>query len=241
MGDGVLPTVQPVPDLSKFVSSDEDINDDRKNAVMLIKKYSKTPIIAQKSDRDWFWGDLDIEWDQELEEEAKEIVRANYNALEAHYPFQISEWFVNWYRYMPEIIDKHIRGTGQIDWNLFFSLAYPLKTCGAYSFQTLIQKLNFRQAQDVRQQIYQDCYDNPKLRQAIINGDVIPPIYTYYTPYSKIRKEVLKKVREGSKTLVIDDSSKELFTQAAQLVEEQGLSTQEALAKAEKSMKENSP
>ena len=208
---------------------------------MLIKKYSKTPVIAQKSDRDWFWGDIDIEWDQELEEEAKEIVRANYDVLEQRYPFEISEWFVNWYRFMPEIIEKHISGTGQVDWNLFFSLAYPLKTCGAYSFQTLIHKLNIKQNQDVRQQIYQDCYDDPKLRQAIVNGDVIPPIYTYYTPYSKIRKEVLKKIREDAKLHPIDVADTELFTQAAQLMEEQGLSTKEALAKAAAAMPENSP
>lgn len=230
-----------MPDLNKFISTNEDINEDRHNAVELIQKYSKKPVVAEQGDIRWFWADLRIEYDRELEQLVKEIVIQNLDILSTSYPFDTSEWIVNWYRFMPDIIERRIDGTGQIDWNLFFSLVYPLKTCGAYSFQTLIHKLNIKQNQLVRQEIYQECYDDPKLRKSLLNREVIPPIYTYYTPYNKIRKEVMKKAGVPTEEQVNRNLERRLFRKANRIKRETNCTTDIAIKMAIEELEEKPP
>lgn len=241
MGNGLYPDGNQDLDLSKFISPNEDINEDRRNAIELIKKYSKSLIISLKGDIEWFWGDLRIEYDKELEEDTKRIVLENYSILSSHYPFDVSEWVVNWYRFMPEIIEKHIDGTGKIDWNLFFSLVYPIKTCGAYSYQTLIHKLNIKQNQQVREEIYQECYEDSKLRKALINREVIPPIYTYYTPYNKIRKEVMKKAGLPSEEQLDRSLERKVFRIANRIKSNSNCTTDIAIKMAIESLEDKPP
>lgn len=226
----IQPTIRKIPDeaLKKLIAKDPDINEDRKNAVGLIKKYNKNFIIATKDDQIWFKEDIEVKLDKELEEEAKDIVSKNWEKMSDSYPFDISEWIVNWYRFMPEAFISKKSGAGQVDWNLFFSIISPIHYYGIYCFQTMIHKLNIKQNKEVRQLIYRDCFNNQELRQKLINNEPIPSIYTNYTPYTKIRREVLKMVQKLDK----DPTKEKVFTLAVKYLG-QGLSPQEAMKKAE--------
>jgi hypothetical protein len=203
-------------------SPNPDIIEDRKNAIELIQEFDKEFVYAKPEDIQWFWRDMDIDFDKVVNELAKEVVELKFEKdLALRYPFGVSEWLDNWYRFMPEIIGE-LDNTGQVDWNLFFSLVYPLPPL-TVPFNVLSKKLNIKWNRVIRDQIYWDCYNDPVVKEKLIKGEIIPSIYTYYTSYSKIRNEVMKK---------IDGETKELFALAKKLIKEKGLDDKSALEEA---------
>lgn len=173
-----------------LISPNQDINYDRENAVILMDKYNKEPHPATREDIAWFWQDFGMECEKEI---AWDYVQPRIRDLSEQYPFLTTEWFMNFYRYMPDIIDKGLDGTGQIDWNLFFSLAYPLPGGLAVPFRYMIEKLNVAQLREVREQIVDEVWIDPEMKKSIFKWGTIPTIYTYYMPYQLIRKRVIEK------------------------------------------------
>jgi len=193
----------------------------------MITKYSRDPYVATSEDIRWFWADLDIATDHEL---AREYVNNNLESLNEKYPFEVTEWLLNWYRFMPDIIGKY-NGTGQVDWNLLFTLIKPLPQLPV-PFHSVIEKLNVKQNKLVREQIYDECYENEELRKRIINYRPIPSRYTYYTPYSKIRKEVVKRAKP--KMLRTPKGAGSTFKEVSKLMKNEGIPFEEALKIIEK-------
>ena len=155
-----------------------------------MEMFNKDAHPATKEDIRWFWQDIDIDCDTET---AWDYVTPQVDKLSEQYPFLITEWFENWYRFMPDIIDKGIDRTGQIDWNLFFSLAWPIPGGLAVPFYLMIKKLNVAQNRIVRIQIVDTIWKDKELRTKIINWELIPSIYINYMPYQLIRKRVIEK------------------------------------------------
>lgn len=180
--------------LSALISPNQDINDDRAGGIEMIQGLHKTPYVAIKDDVRWFEADMDIDTDHETTVIAKEYVEKHFELLNNKYPFELTEWLMNWYRFMPEALYYRWDNTGQLDWNIFFTLIYPLPGLPC-PFCLLIDKLNVKQNQMVREQIYMECYKNKILRNNLINLEVIPTMYTHYASYWKIRKEVLWKIQ----------------------------------------------
>lgn len=176
--------------LSALVSSNSDITYDRENAILLIEKFGKEAHPATREDIRWFWQDIEMECETDV---AWDYVQPRVRELSGQYPFLITEWFMNWYRFMPDIIEKGIDRTGQIDWNLFFSLAYPLPGGLAVPFCVMIEKLNVAQLREVKVQIVDEVWKDPEMRKNIFKEEGIPSIYTYYMPYQTIRKRVIEK------------------------------------------------
>lgn len=218
---------------SRLFSRNPDLIEDRKTAVELIELYGKTPYHATKDDIAWFWADLRIETEPGDSQMAKDYVEENIEKLNTRYPFPVTEWFCNFYRYIPDIIGQKIDNTGQVDWDLFFTLANP-RPGFICPFWMTIEKLDVKQNQLARRQIYRECADNPELRNKLIKGDVIPSMYTYYVSYQKIRKEVLKL----TKTIDPFDPEKTLkpkiFRRAMQYMTKEGLNNKDALERATK-------
>lgn len=176
--------------LRALISSNPDITYDRENAVLLMQKFGKEAHPATREDIRWFWQDLDMECETDI---AWDYVQPRIRELSEMYPFLVTEWFMNWYRFMPDIIEERIDGTGQIDWNLFFSLASPLPGGLAIPFYKMIEKLNVAQLREVKAQIVDEIWNDKEMRKSIFNWGNIPTIYTYYMPYQAIRNRVIEK------------------------------------------------
>lgn len=176
--------------LSALVSTNPDITYDRENAILLMQKHGKEAHGATREDIRWFWQDLDMECETEI---AWDYVQPRIRELSEMYPFLVTEWFMNFYRFMPDIIEKGIDRTGQIDWNLFFSLAYPIPGGLAVPFYKMIEKLNVAQLREVREQIVDEIWNDPEMRKKIFKEEGIPSKYTYYMAYQTIRNRVIEK------------------------------------------------
>lgn len=161
----------------------------------MIERLGKTPHAATKEDIRWFWKDMDLDSEESYalakEEVGKEELLIKWND---QYPFELTEWLMEWYTYMPEALSLHLDKTGPIDWNLFFSLIEPINTRGV-PFICLVKALNVRQNQIVREQIYDTITKDPVLSKKVLNYQPIPSIYTHYTPYGKIHREVVRRLR----------------------------------------------
>jgi len=139
----------------------------------------------------------------------------------------------DWYGYMPDPLAFKWDKAGQIDWNLFISLAYPLPGTLPVPFFCLIRKVNTVQRGLVREQIYASCYSDLVLRNKVLKGMSLPPLYTYYAVYSKIRKEVVKRMRKNGDTVPPFLKSKnEIFKEARRLIKRKGLTPEEAFIQA---------
>ena len=185
--------------LSSYVSPNPDINEDRGNALELIKIWKKEPHVATKKDIRWFWEDMDM--DDVESEIVWAYVTPKVDKLSQMYPFRVTEWFENFYRFMPDILPLGLDGTGQIDWNLFFSLAYPLPGGLAVPFRSMVRKLNVAQLRLVKEKIINEIWEDKDLRKKIINWDLIPSIYIHYMPYQLIRKRVVEKDKKMQKNI----------------------------------------
>lgn len=174
-----------------LVSPNKDINENREMALELIQLLGKPPHIATKEDKQWFWVDMETPCDKET---AWAYINYNIDTLgdKYNYIFRVTEWFSEFYRYMPELLYDRLDGTGQIDWNLFFTLAYPLPGNLGIPFHTMINKLNVAQLRLVKEKIVQEIYDDKELRKRVYTHGLIPSIYTYYMPYQLIRKRLIE-------------------------------------------------
>lgn len=203
---------------------------DRLGALEMIEKFKKEPHPATKADINWFWQDLDSD-DKESYREAKKILEddTELRRLHTQYPFELTEWLMEWYSYMPECLYYGWDRAGQVDWNLFFTLIEPIKTSGL-PFISIIKALNVRQNQIAREQIYNTVFNDPILRKNALEGGMIPTMFTHYTTNSKIRNEVLKRLK-GEKIkdeYIAPIGSRKIFKKADKLVKS-GLSLKEAL------------
>lgn len=172
-----------------LVSSDSDINENRQYALELMQQLGREAHIATLADRRWFWEDLEIECDTSF---AWEYVNRNLDMLRKTYPFRCAEWFSEFYRYMPEALGGKMSIVGAIDWNLFFSLAYPLPKPLSIPFCVMIDKLDIQLTREVKKEIAQDVWDDKDLRKRVFKREVLPSIYTYYMTYQQLRKRVIK-------------------------------------------------
>jgi len=182
--------------LSALVSPNPDINENREIGIDLIKECNKTPHQATAGDIAWFWQDLDMPLESDI---AWEYVNPRIKELCGMYSFAVTEWFMEFYRYMPEVLDLKLDRTGQIDWNLFFSLAYPLPGGLAVPFHAMINKLNVAQNRIVRKQIIEEIWNNEDLRVKVMKWENIPSIYTYYIAYPIIRNAIERRVQKELK------------------------------------------
>ena len=184
--------------LSTLVSPNPDLTEDRVAALEMIEKYKKEPHAATPEDIRWFWKDMDSD-DPDNYALAKEAVAKDERFIKwnEQYPFELTEWLREWYTYMPEALSLKLDGAGPVDWNLLFTLIEPLNTCGV-PFICLRKALNVRQNQLVREQIYKEVTEDPKLRDRVLNYQPISPIYTQYTPYGTIHKEVMRRLKPDS-------------------------------------------
>jgi len=167
----------------------------------MIERFHKSPHPATVEDTRWFWKDMDQEegWAYDL---AKDWI-SNWDIflkLNEQYPFELTEWLMEWYSYMPEALSYKLDGAGTIDWNLFFTLIYPLPST-KYPFICLIKAVNVKQNQIVREQIFDTISKDPELSKRVLNNEVIPSIYTHYTTYKRIRREVVKRTRAMARTV----------------------------------------
>lgn len=184
-----------------LLSPNPDINENREFAVGFIKEFGYIPHNATKEDIEWFWQDMDIDCDKET---AWDYVTPNFPTLNQQYPFKVTEWFMEFYRYMPECLYYHYDKTGQIDWNLFFTLAYPLPKPLGIPFKVMISKVNVAQLRLVKEQIKDEIWNDPKLRHDVLKGELIPSIYIYYLPYWTIRKAIIERQKKHDEGVQIE-------------------------------------
>jgi len=201
-----MATKKKVDNESLLISPNPDITDLRKAAVGILTDEEKTPHIATKLDVAWFWKDMNQYPEVEL---AGSYIDMHLEELNTQYCFKLTEWMLEWYRFMPDALQFKLDRTGPVDWNLFCSLAFPLPETLPVPFHCFIRKLNVVQRGIVREQIYEECYTNRKLRNRVLKGEVIPARYTTYAAYSRIRKEVIKKMKKNGDVVPEDFKSKE--------------------------------
>ena len=195
----------------------------------MIEKFHKEPHVATKEDIRWFWKDMDST-SVESYALAKEAVADDekFSKWNDQYPFELTEWIREWYTYMPDALSLKLDKTGQIDWNLLFTLIEPISS-GGLPFIDLIKALNIRQNQLVREQIYKTVAEDPVLREKVLHYQPIPSIYTHYTPYGKIYREVVRRIKPQRSTA--PRGSLSIFKRAEKLVKS-GVPVEEALKEA---------
>ena len=172
------------------ISPNPDINNLRRTGMLLIEDFKKEVHLASKEDVRWFWEDINIETDTEA---SWEYVNTHLSILNTQYIFYITEWFMEFYRYMPEVIEARLDRAGLIDFNIFFTLASPIVRPTCTSFQEMLTKLNTWQTRKAKEQIKRDCWENIDLRTKLLQGDLIPSIYLEYIPYQTLRKVILER------------------------------------------------
>jgi len=184
--------------LSAIISPNPDINENRQWQINWITAHNLEPVMATKEDVDWFWADMDLEIDSET---AKEYVNNHLKALCDRYPFLLTEFFEEFYRYMPDCLYYELDKVGPIDWNLFFTLAYPLPPLPCLSFRVMINKLNWAQLRIVKNQIIEEIWNNKELRRRVLEEEVISSLYTQYIPYLTIRKRLLERAKKEERLI----------------------------------------
>lgn len=163
---------------------------------------------------------------------AKEFVERKFSELNTLYPFELTEWFLEWYRYMPEAISERMDNTGRVDWNIFFTLLGKEPLYDSSSFYLLVKALNVYQSRLVREFIYKSVAEDPKLRKRVLNHKPLPSIYTFYTPYGKIYREVVKLLKPETGRL--PNGSRKVFTAVSKLMKEEDISFEDALKRVDK-------
>jgi len=219
-----------VSGLHTLNSPNQDVNENRRLGLELVEKLSRKPHIATKSDIKWFWEDLnDFDLDPtELYSLAKTYIERNFDELNKAYPFELTEWFLDWYRYMPDALYMGLDNTGQVDWNIFFTLAAE-KLSDSSSFHYVIKALNVTQSQYVRKAIYQKIADDPDLRDKVMKYQPLPSIFTNYCSYDRIRKEVARILHPSEDRL--PDGCRKAFKEAEKIMKEEGVDLNEALSR----------
>ena len=178
-----------------IISPNPDINQLRDDALELMQTLGKKASPATREDIHWFWEDqgMDLEMDKDL---AWDYVNSNFEALDKQYPFDVTEWFMEFHRYMPDCLKFHWDRAGLIDWNLFMSLAKPLPTLNTTSFKMMITKLNVAQQRREKEKIKTMCWKDPTLRDKLVKGEIIPAKLTELIPYQSLRKTVVDRLQE---------------------------------------------
>ena len=226
--------------LPKLVSPNPDVNEDRKSGLELINLLDREPYIATQEDIKWFWKDqglynFDINEESDLYQNAKEYVERNLEELGTRFPYELTEWLLNWYSYMPDAFYYRKDRVGQIDWNILFTLIGRNPPIDSSTFHLVIKALNVRQGRTFRERIYREIANSPDLSQKVLSYKPIPLAYTQYTPYSKIRKEVLKILKPPREAA--PRGSRGTFREVEKLMRE-GLDFETALKQVEKQNEE---
>ena len=167
----------------------------------MIERFHKSPHQATPEDVKWFWRDMDREDSSNYT--FSKCALENWKfflKLNDQYPFELTEWLMEWYSYMPDAIYAKLDGAGGIDWNLFFTLIYPLNI-EDLAFICTVKALNVKQNQLVRDQIFDTITKDPDLSKRVLNNEAIPSIYTSYTTYKRIRTEVIKRTKKIAKSM----------------------------------------
>lgn len=128
---------------------------------------------------------------------------------------------------MPDAFFYKKDRVGQVDWNILFSLIGENPPTDSSSFYLVTKALNVAQGRLVRESIYKTVAEDPVLRNRVINYKPLPLMYTYYTPYGKIRKEVLKRIKPLR--MVAPSGSREVFKAIYKLMKEEGIDFNTAL------------
>lgn len=226
--------------LSKLISPNPDINEDRKLGLELIEELGRKPHEATKENLKWFWEDYGLynyeaREEPELYKNAKGHVERNFDKLNAEFPFELTEWLLNWYSFMPDAFFYKKDKVGQVDWNILFSLIGTDPPTDSSSFYLVTKALNVSQGRLVREAIYKEVAGDPKLRDRVINYKPLPLMYTYYTPYGKIRREVLKRIKPPRQAA--PSGSRAIFKAISKMMKEEEVDFNTALKKAEKEVK----
>ncbi len=184
--------------LSVVASPNPDITENRIAAFEMLEKYNKPVFRHTEEDIHRFWQDFDMEVEKE---DAWDYVNYNYVKLCEMYPFEVTEWFMEFFRYMPECLWYHYDDAGDVDWCCFFSLLYPLPGNLGISYCEMIKKLNVSQNRQVKRQILDEIWNDPDLKHKILRGDLVPSIYIYYTPYQTLRKAIIERQEKYNRAL----------------------------------------
>lgn len=184
-----------------IVSTDSDINENRQYALEIMEDEGFAPHVATPEDIHWFWEDYDIKCGAEP---AWEYINKNLDTLRVRYPFRCSEWFSEFYRYMPEALYYKMPFVGIVDWNLFFSLAFPLPKSLPVPFYVMINKLDVQLLREEKQRLAQEVWDDKELRKRVFKGEVLPAIYLYYITYQQLRKRVISIDKAHQKAIRAD-------------------------------------
>jgi len=187
--------------ISALKSPNPDINSNRAWQLEWIEKHKLPYYKTTKADVKWFWEDLDIEDDSAT---VREFVDQNLKPLCDRYAFLLTEFFEEFYRYMPECLWNRWDNVGQLDWDLFFTLAYPLPALPCSSFRTLIKKLNLAQLRIVKVQIMNEIWDSPEYRRRVLHEEVLPALYTQYIPYETIRREMVRRFEKKTRLMEVE-------------------------------------
>lgn len=203
----------------------------------LIEKLGRKPHVATGEDIKWFWEDYglynyDALDEPELYKNAKEYIARNFEELNKILPFELTEWLLNWYSFMPDAFFYKKDRVGRVDWNILFTLIGENPPTDSSSFYLVTKALNVAQGRLVRESIYKTVAEDPVLRDKVINYKPLPLMYTYYTPYGKIRKEVLKRIKPPSSRL--PSGSRAVFKAVYKLMKEEGIEFTTALNKVTK-------
>lgn len=176
-------------------TKDQDINDLRSTGIKLVEKFRASKVYLPKlKDLKWFKEEWEVYFEVPVPE-CDEFILNNYEEYNKHYPFLMTEWFLEWYELHMDFVRYTLKGGEGFDWRLFFSLAYPLPETLTIPFYRMVKRLNVRQLVDVKREIVEDIWKNPDLRQRVFKGEIIPSIFTYYMPYQQIRTRIVARAR----------------------------------------------
>lgn len=177
-----------------LISPNPQINELRQNGLWFIEHFNREPHIATKADIKWFWGDYDLEIDSEV---AWEYVNENLHELNAQYSFGVTEWFMEFYRYMPDCLEFNWDKVGAPDWNIFFTLAYPLPHLTYTSFQITIKKLNIAQTRQLKINLKEEIWNSEELREKLFKGEPISAYYLQYFTYAHLRNYIIDRKKKA--------------------------------------------
>ena len=182
--------VRKIPSL---LSSEKDVTDLRELGVGFIEKYNKEPYKALKKDLDWLYEDLDI---FVYSDYAWPIINKNIQRLISQYTFELTEWLMEFYSFVPFWYEIKDPAVNIVDFNIFFTLARPIPTIEeiAVPFYLTIEKLDVFYQRAAREATIQHVLETPELLVKVIKGDIVPPNILNYITYGNLRSKVLQKL-----------------------------------------------
>jgi len=166
----------------------------RKNALWLIDRCKKEPHPATREDITWYERDLSCnDCDKDGKALARDYVKGHFEQLNDKYPFLVSEWFEEFYYIAADSLMLRDGDTSIVDYNLFFTLAFPLPVPLVVTFRQTIKVLNKYQRGRLKTYIVNHCYADPEIRDKILKEEAIAGHYTRYISYPRLRERIIQK------------------------------------------------